>query len=79
MVFASLSAIADMTYEAGMEGNPDPSKLSNAHQCFQELAEVGCGHPKYDIRHFKSCLNNSVDSLTDNCKTFAKKLYGKRS
>lgn len=77
MIF-SVSASAGLSYSNGMEGIPDEARLSSARACFEELAVLGCGHPKDDLKHFKSCLENNSESLTPSCQQFSQRLYGPR-
>ena len=77
LLMLALNASANMGYEEGMDKEPDPTRLSRARSCFQELEVLGCGHPRDDIRHFKSCLGQSKDSLSSSCRGFMQGLYGK--
>lgn len=78
LLMLALNASANMNFEEGMDKSPDPSRLSRARACFQELEVHGCGHPREDIRHFKSCLAETKDSLSSSCRGFIQGLYGKK-
>lgn len=78
LLMLALNASANMSYEPGSEGIPDDTRLSRAHACFEELAVLGCGHPRDDIRHFKTCSTQSADQLSNSCRGFIQKLYGKK-
>lgn len=75
-LLSSFSALATQEYTPGSEGVPSEARLATAHSCFKELADLGCGHPREDVNHFKSCLDQNLENLTSSCKTFAKRLYG---
>lgn len=74
----SLSAHADLEHKAGMGTMPQKQKLSVAHACFNEIDNIGCGHPRDDQEFFISCLDEKKDELTPSCQTFFQKLYGKK-
>lgn len=78
LLMLALGAKANMAHEAGSEGKPNDTRLSRAHSCFQELEVLGCGHPREDIRHFKSCLSQNQDLLSGSCRGFIQGLYGKK-
>lgn len=77
LLMIALNASANMGYEEGMDNAPDPTRLSRARSCFQELEVLGCGHPRQDVRHFKTCLSQTKDSLSSSCRGFIQGLYGK--
>jgi hypothetical protein len=74
----SFSAFADLEHVEGMGSAPSKQKLSSSRGCFQEIRNLGCGHPREDQDFFTGCLEENKDSLSPSCKSFFEILYGKR-
>ena len=72
----SINSYADLEHKVGQEGLPTTKELSLSRNCFQEIAELNCGHPSEDQDVFIACLHKERLSLTDNCRNFFDKLYG---
>lgn len=61
----------------------EPAKATSAEirknrSCFEELKIQGCGDPGDDIQHFRSCMNNSFELLSRDCRKMMSELYGTR-
>lgn len=74
----SFSALADMEHKAGQGDAPPAKKISLAHGCFNEIDNLGCGHPKDDLGFFKGCLDENRENLSPSCQSFFGRLYGKK-
>lgn len=74
----SYSVMANIEHDPANTKAPTTAELSKSRSCFQELNQLGCGHPKNDRDHFANCMIESFESLTPDCKTMMKRLYGKK-
>lgn len=73
----SLAAIADIDTASDIVVTPSAARVEISRTCFNELAKLGCGHPKDDLEHFRSCMNQVFSSLDNDCQSLMKRLYGK--
>lgn len=71
--------MADMEHKPGIGAVPVRQKLTKQRGCFQEIRNLGCGHPREDQTFFNTCLSEKSDQLSSECLTFFEKLYGKRN
>lgn len=78
LLLFSFSAFADLEHVEGQGAAPSRQKLTSARGCFQEIRNLGCGHPREDQDFFIGCLEENKDSLSPSCKSFFEVLYGKR-
>ena len=74
----SHSAMADLEHKEGQGMMPNKQRLTTAHTCFQEIDNMGCGHPRNDQEFFIGCLEENKDKLTLSCQKFFQKLYGRK-
>ena len=73
----TLGAYADIDVAGDIVIEPKAARVEASRSCFNELAKLGCGHPRDDQEHFKACLSQVSESLDTNCKSMMKRLYGK--
>lgn len=76
-VLLSFSVMANTEHDPATAA-PTTAEISKSRSCFEELKQLGCGHPKTDRDHFANCMIVSFESLTPDCKTMMKRLYGKK-
>ena len=70
----TLNAMADIEYIPSEAKKTSGAQIETNRACFKELEAAGCGDP-LDHEHFRSCMNNAYDSLTENCQKLMTKLY----
>jgi hypothetical protein len=75
---SSLCAFADIDESALKQTEPKPGEVESARSCFREYETLGCGHPREDLEHFKSCMENVSSSITPKCQNIMNGLYKKR-
>ncbi len=74
----ALNSYADIEYVPTERKVTSAAMVESNRGCFKELNAQGCGDPGEDIQHFRSCMNNAYDGLSDTCQKMMTKLYGKR-
>jgi hypothetical protein len=66
--------------EASMKlTEPKSGEVDSARSCFSEFETLGCGHPRDDLEHFKSCMENVFSSVTPKCQKIMGGLYRKKN
>jgi hypothetical protein len=60
----------------GMATAPTSAEVSASRACFQQLAELNCGHPREDVDRFKICAGIVKKELTESCRKKMERLYG---
>lgn len=75
----SFNVFADID-EASMKlTEPKEGEVESARSCFSEFETLGCGHPRDDLEHFKSCMENVFSSVTPKCQKIMGGLYRKKN
>jgi hypothetical protein len=74
----SISVFADIDEASLKETEPKPGEVESARSCFSEYEVLGCGHPREDLEHFKSCMENVSSSISSKCLKMMNGLYKKR-
>lgn len=80
LILIAVFLCASLSGFASMDASEVPSKVTSTEiaknrSCFQELEVQGCRNPDEDPSHFRSCLSNSLSSLTAECQKMMKELY----
>jgi hypothetical protein len=75
---SSLIALATIDESTFKKYEPTQSEVDKSRSCFKELERMGCGHPREDLQHFKSCKDEVKTSLSLTCKQMITDLYDKR-
>lgn len=73
----SVSAFADIDEGSAVNIEPKAERVEASRACFSELQKLGCGHPRDDSDHFRTCMSEVYSSLDSGCQTIMKRLYGK--
>lgn len=73
----TFGAFANIEHEPLMATVPSDAQVQKSRSCFQELQNLGCGHPRDDRDQFISCMRNTYNSLSTDCQSMMKRLYGK--
>ncbi|WP_408098025.1 hypothetical protein ACJVC5_03620 [Peredibacter sp. HCB2-198] len=73
----SVSAFANIDEGSVINIEPKAERVEASRACFSELQKLGCGHPKEDAEHFRTCMSEVYTSLDSGCQTIMKRLYGK--
>lgn len=74
----SISVFADIDEASLLDTEPKPGEVESARSCFSEYEVLGCGHPREDLEHFKSCMENVSSSISTSCQKMMNGLYKKR-
>jgi hypothetical protein len=77
LIFSS-SAFSNLEHIEGQGSSPLKIKLNHSRGCFQDMAELGCGHPRDGHDSFVTCLNEKRTHLSSTCEAFFERLYGKQ-
>lgn len=75
-LFFTAHVMADIHATDVIEVTPKAERVEAARACFSELQTLGCGHPKDDLKHFRSCMNEVYSTLDQGCQKIMKRLYG---
>lgn len=78
MISFSVNSFANIEYSPREPAKATETEIKRNRACFEELKVQGCGNPGDDIQHFRSCLNNSFELLSSDCKKMMTELYGTR-
>lgn len=78
-LFTTLAAFANIDASTDKGVSPTSAEVSQYRACFQELEQLGCGHPSEDQEHFVNCMHDSLSSLTKRCQEMMTTLYGTKS
>jgi hypothetical protein len=72
----SSTVLSNEEHKFGQEGQPSRERLSRARECFSEIKNYGCSHPKTGQENFNTCLAERMEELTPDCQAFFERLYG---
>jgi hypothetical protein len=78
--------VLSFTFYAAVSGahiefsGDDPPKATmkeviSSRSCFEELKIQGCGDPGEDISHFRNCLKETREVLSEKCQKMMEDLY----
>lgn len=76
-LFATIPALANLDSADAINVVPNAARVNASRACFSELDKMGCGHPKDDLSHFRTCMSEIYSTLDVNCQKIMKRLYGK--
>ncbi len=78
LISISAHSFANIEYSSQEPAKATVTEIKRNRACFEELKVQGCGDPGEDAQHFRSCLNNSFELLSVDCKKMMLELYGTR-
>lgn len=76
MLLMVLMVNANATTEDKNYVHPSNAEITKNRACFKQLEERGCGNPKDDPEHFRSCMSSLYSALDDHCQRTLINLYG---
>jgi len=78
ILLISFMARADIDEGVMKSTEPKVEEIASARSCFKEVENMGCGHPRDDLEQFRSCMENTISSLTPACQKMMGDLYIKK-
>ncbi len=73
--FWAFNALSSIEYDPKFDYQVTQAEVDSNRACFRELETLGCGDPADGAKHFRECVRDVRDTLTENCQKLVSKLY----